>query len=279
MGSTDGTGSDRALRSPTQQPRSAWVRLACWTVTAAAGAVLASWWCIADLLDASFVSPINSLGPLGQFVPYNLRTALLTAPATSQRIVCLAVVGGLNCAALAAAQCMIRRRRTMLPQVLLVSLLLGHLYGAAAGTMGVSIDQLFWIFRRDLYGSAEGLRNWQMHRGIAVHSVSWMLIGVSAAVSIGFAWESTATMRRVAAGTIVGAALAAVLYPLMGAVLFPLEQTDNSIPTGAWNQFLWVALPILLMSAGITRTLARTAPILDVDDGKSDAPRNLRPVG
>ncbi len=228
------------------------------SLSAAAGVTIgASWWCIADLLNALFPS-LHLPAPVARFLNHPVAFRLLGSPEALQRAICLAVVGGIGCTAFGAAGAVAARRRASLMQVVLVSLLLGHLYGIAAGVIGIAIDYLIWTLHIALNEQLDAVALWHMHRGMLVHAVSWTVLGVGIGISTGFAWGSRAMIRRGLGGAVTGAVVAAVLYPLIGGALFPLEQTDTSIPTGGWNQLLWVALPIVLIAAGLTRNLSNS---------------------
>jgi len=81
-----------------------------------------------------------------------------------------------------------------------------------------------------------------MLKTILAHLAVWILGGLGSGIAVGFAMRKTSGVARPACAGALGGAVAALVYSPLGAIAFPLDETDRIVPTGGGNAFLWAAV-------------------------------------
>jgi hypothetical protein len=208
-------------------------------------------------------------GVLGGFVilnwgaPFRIPDELADLPATAapekleakdratRRVVALnssvsvATLAGLVALALAAFA---SRRQANVVAGVAVGAVVGGMCGALGGGAGqLLLDQL-----RPIPVDSLPL----MVKTILAHLAVWILGGLGSGIAIGFAMRTTTGVSRPACAGALGGAVAALVYSPLGAIAFPLDETDRIVPTGGGNAFLWAAVTggvIATVIAGLSR--------------------------
>ncbi len=194
-------------------------------------------------------------GVVGVFVlsnwgsPFNIPKELADLPATAaqeklelkdratRRVVCLnssvsvALLAGIVAAALAA--CTSRRHAHVVAGVAV-----GAVVGGMCGAFGGAAGQLLLDRLRPVPVDSLPL----MARAILPHLAVWILGGLGSGLAVGFSVRKATGVARPAFAGVLGGAVAALVYSPLGAIAFPLNETDRIVPTGIGNTLLWAAV-------------------------------------
>ena len=130
----------------------------------------------------------------------------------------------------------------------LSGLLLGGALGAA-GSFGV-----FTTFHALIdANSQEIIPSLLAHSGVAA------LMGAAGGLAFGMGSGGRGTAIRAAIGGLVGAALGASLYEIVGAILFPVAKTGDPLAASGAARFLWHGLVDLFVGLGAA-AVANSSP-------------------
>ncbi len=128
-------------------------------------------------------------------------------------------------------------------------MLLGGMFGAAAGPSAVRVER--WLDSR-LASDESHLPDYQL---ILLHAAIWLVIG--AGVGIGVGLGAPAKRVREAARSMLLCAIAGMmggtLYLVLAGVVVPLADTTVLVPTGPPERLLWLALPSTIMGLVLGR--------------------------
>jgi hypothetical protein len=128
-------------------------------------------------------------------------------------------------------------------------MLLGGLFGAAAGPLAVTVE------RRLDSRLAPNQAHVPDHQLILLHAATWLVVG--AGVGIGVGLGAPARRVRHAAMSMLLCAIAGTmggtLYLFLAGIVCPLADTTVLIPTGASERLLWLALPSSIMGLVLGR--------------------------
>lgn len=166
----------------------------------------------------------------------------------------------------------------------MIAVPLGAAFGLAGGFLGRS-----WLLALAgplagalLAGVAAGVAGWlgvlvysllktrvaldATYAAMAAYVVIWAVIAVPAALLtwLGLRRDGVSLGRLIGAG-LVGALAAALLYPVVAAIAFPMSNTELLVPEDSWNLLIWAELAAGLIAAALVPTLrtpreARPAP-------------------
>lgn len=231
-----------------------------WVAAAGIAGCLSSWWCISKLLNTTFASAGSYPGAMGRIFSWPGVIETIGSGDDLKRAICVSVCGGLCSLLFGCGACMAARRREFLPLAMLSGVVLGHLYGFAAGRAGTMFSRFCdacWPVAAD--GHPVDVGQWLIRWSIVIHGATWAIVAISVGICSGYGWGSARAMRRACGGAITGSIAGTLLYILAGALLFPLDQTDWAIPTGHGNQALWIGMPVCGMAAGLIRNGKRLA--------------------
>lgn len=131
----------------------------------------------------------------------------------------------------------------------LVGGILGLLLGAVGGAAAYLINESLVVVPLD-----------GLFKAILIHLPNWLLLAVAIAVA-----ATLLGQRRVPAGqlflsAIVAGFLAALLYPLLGLLLFPAAASDRPIPFEMGLRVLCFALGGAVLGVGAARWLRTSSP-------------------
>ncbi len=131
---------------------------------------------------------------------------------------------------------------------LLAGLMLGALFAAAGAYLEAGFLIKIEKFGLDpMYGTMLG------------HAVAWTVIAVGLALSSTLSVSGWSSKLGAAGRAAVGALLAAVCYPPIAAILFPLDRSDLPIPEGNLNKLLFLGTAAVLTSTLLGYVPNRTA--------------------
>lgn len=86
---------------------------------------------------------------------------------------------------------------------------------------------------------------------LIVQAGEWLAVGIGITVAVSFISRHWRAVARILAAAAIATVIAVCLYHLVAAVLFPMEQSDQPVPSGAWNRLVWIELVAGLMSLAI----------------------------
>ena len=118
------------------------------------------------------------------------------------------------------------------------SVAVGAVVGGLCGALGGAAGQLLLDQLRPIPVDSLPL----MVKTILAHLAVWTLSGLGSGIAVGLAMRKTSGIARPALGGALGGAVAALVYSPLGAITFPLDETDRIVPTGGGNAFLWAAV-------------------------------------
>lgn len=90
----------------------------------------------------------------------------------------------------------------------------------------------------------------------ASHAVIWTLLALAVALAV---WPGArrdgAGLARVAAAAVVGALIAAALYPVVAGLAFTMSNSDLIVPAGRWNRLAWIELAAFAITVAVVRAM------------------------
>ena len=95
---------------------------------------------------------------------------------------------------------------------------------------------------------------------LLAHSGVAALVGAAAGLAFGMGSRGRGMALRAAIGGLVGAALGACLYEILGAILFPVAKTGDPLAASGSARFLWHVLVDLLAGLGAA-AVANSSPV------------------
>ena len=97
---------------------------------------------------------------------------------------------------------------------------------------------------------------------MAAHAVGWSLLAIVIAVTVWLATRgSGVSVLRLASAAVAGAIVATLLYPVITAVAFPMNNSDLVIPSGHWNRLVWIECNSLLIALGVLLGMTPREPL------------------
>lgn len=144
---------------------------------------------------------------------------------------------------------MFRRSRSSILAGLTGGVVLGGLFGAAAGLLAVYIDRLLQT------NVPEGQLTVPEHMLFVLHAATWTLVGLGIGLGTGLGAATNRWRTAAASMLVAGAAglLGGVLYPILAGVALPLADTSKAVPEEIWNRLLWLGLPSVLIGLALGR--------------------------
>jgi hypothetical protein len=128
-------------------------------------------------------------------------------------------------------------------------MLLGGLFGAAAGPSAIRVER--WL-NSQLASHESHLPDYQL---IVLQAATWLVIG--AGVGIGVGLGAPAKRFREAARSMllcaIAGAVGSTLYLTLAGILLPLADTTILMPNGAAEWLLWLVLPAAFMGLALGR--------------------------
>lgn len=101
-----------------------------------------------------------------------------------------------------------------------------------------------------------------VNRGYAAagsHAATWAFVALAVALA---AWpgvrKSGMSLAATAGSAVVGALIAAALYPVIAGLAFAMSNSDLIIPAGRWNRLAWIEVAAFAITAVIIYGLMRT---------------------
>jgi hypothetical protein len=139
------------------------------------------------------------------------------------------------------------------------AMLTAGLLGLALGVTAAALASLALLPAYNAYkarNADEALRD--LLTPLLVHGAIWSSIGAAAGLAYGFGLGARSRWLVIAQTAIAGAALATVLYELVGALAFPAAETARFVST-TWQTRLFARLSVALLAAA-GAALAAPAP-------------------
>jgi hypothetical protein len=93
-----------------------------------------------------------------------------------------------------------------------------------------------------------------IQKAMAIHAPGWFGLALGAALTIGLATGQVRKGVQCIVPAIVGALIAAVVYPMFAAVLFPDSQVQALVPDVVGSRILWTSLTAALIGLAVGRT-------------------------
>ncbi|MBA3314863.1 MAG: hypothetical protein M3552_07435 [Planctomycetota bacterium] len=253
---TDSPAKDAVAESVFVRP----VRCRWFLVLAGLAGAALGWWVLETRVE-SFPVPeeLEALSakrratmPMSQ--EENDRHAELSAQLDRKNAAAAWVVIGVPVAALVGATAgVLIRSWAMSLAGLFVGAILGGALGGAAGWTAALVYQTLMI-RVALEAS---------YSAMAAHAVGWSLLAIAIALTV---WLVTrrpgVSLLRVAGTAVASGLVAALLFPIIAAVAFPMSNSDLVIPSGHWNRLVWVEFAAAIISLGIVRSISRPKPLV-----------------
>ena len=176
-----------------------------------------------------WVEKANEVPIVSEFsVAGSSQFALRAASITTRSTIAYGLLGGALAGALGLIGGLARRS----PRRALAGAGAGLVLGAAAGAAAARV--LVPIFLRNEDTQAEDLL-----LPLLTHGGAWSLVGAVAGLCLGLGFEGPGSRAlRPVLGGLAGAILATILYEVIGAVAFPLDQTGQPISASAGSRLL-----------------------------------------
>lgn len=127
---------------------------------------------------------------------------------------------------------------------------------ALGGVLGAAVS--YGVF--GLVARLVGPGNQEMLPALLGHAAAWSAVGASGGIAFGLGLGGRTSAARAAFGGLAGATLAAVIYEVVGAMLFPIDKTADPISATATARLFAHALGDLLPTLGIAAAIATASP-------------------
>jgi hypothetical protein len=131
--------------------------------------------------------------------------------------------------------------------------LLGAGLGAAYGAVVPRFVQPAYARYRQVQGG-------DLAASLVMHGVLWAGIGAAGGLALGLGLGGRSRTWRAALGGLIGALGGALLYDLLGAVVFPLEETGLPTSSSARTRLLARIMVAVLAAAGAAQAASNTRP-------------------
>ena len=204
-------------------------------------------WAGGEWVEKANQVPIVSEHTVGGSIQFAQRAAAIATRST--------LAYGLLGAALAGALGMTGGLARRSPRRALAGAGAGLVLGAVAGATAARV--FVPLFLRNENTQAEDLL-----LSLLTHGGIWSLVGAAAGLSLGFGFHGAGPRALLSGlGGLAGAVLATILYEVIGAMAFPLEQTGQPISAGAGSRLfarLVVSVAVAAVAARALRKPGRT---------------------
>jgi hypothetical protein len=134
------------------------------------------------------------------------------------------------------------------PAAALRSLLVGGVLGLLCGAAGGAAA--FLIYEALVFVSLDGL-----FKAMLIHLPNWLLLAGGIAVTAALLRQQRAGVRKLFVSAVVAGLAAALLYPILGLVLFPAASSDRPIPSELGLRLLCFALGGAVLGVAASRWL------------------------
>jgi hypothetical protein len=225
-------------------------KLVVWALGAGLVAGVASW-LIGELVRETFKPPLQTQVMMGQVIK---KAKFEDQSAADFRNATLAftILGGLMGAALGMAGGLAGKSPAAGPIAAAVGVLVGSLFAA-----GASLGFLPLYFRA-LDVSQEALSH-DLVLPLVVHAGIWAACGLAGGVAFGFGLRAGAThIAKCGIGGLIGAALGAAIYELIGAMVFPAAVTTRPLSL-SWSTRLMARLLVAILAAVMAAVFVSSA--------------------
>jgi hypothetical protein len=132
---------------------------------------------------------------------------------------------------------------------LLVGGILGLLCGAAGGAAAFLINEAFVVVPLD-----------GLFKAMLIHLPNWLLLAAAIAAAAALLRQGRVPVQQLFLSAIVAGFLAALLYPLLGLLLFPAASSDRPVPFEMGLRLLCFAIGGAVLGVGAARWLRPSSP-------------------
>lgn len=156
--------------------------------------------------------------------------------------------------ALALAGCASRRHSNVV-----VGVAVGAIVGGLCGAIGGAAGELLLGQLRPVPVTSLPL----MAKTILTHLAVWIVGGLGSGIAVGLALRKAIGVAQPALAGALGGAVVALVYSPLGAIAFPLNETDRIVPTGTGNAVLWSTLTGGVIATVVVGLSGRPSAMVD----------------
>jgi hypothetical protein len=219
-------------------------------------------WLTGEAIHARYAPPmlVNISAPSGGFLPGPEIRRLTAAHSAAQTLEATLTFGSLG-AVLGLALGLAGGSARGSAQAALRAAIVGTIVGGAAGAaMNQALMPIFLRLAKPNSGD--------LTLAILIQSGIWSVVGAVGGVAFGLGLGDRSRVVRAIIGGLLGAIAGAVVYEMVGAILFPLDKTSDPI-SATWGTRLFARLAVTtLASAGVAMGA--------LDQGKGASPYFVR---
>jgi hypothetical protein len=99
-----------------------------------------------------------------------------------------------------------------------------------------------------------------LYVAVLTHAAAWAVIALPLGLLAWLGLRGRVSLVETVAMAVVGAALGALVYPVVAALAFQMSNSELAVPSGHWNRLVWIETAAVLISAmtaaGLTRRRA-----------------------
>jgi len=175
---------------------------------------------------------------------------------TRRETLFLALLGAMVATLMGVFASIATRRPILVVLTVLAGPCVGFSSGAAAAIAATRVGRASELIEAAVT-RADPVPRAELQRAILIQGLNWSLIAAGAGLTVSIALHERVGFRPPVKGALSGGMIAGVLYPVLGACLFPMESTLLLIPLGPGIRSIWILVPVLVVALGICRSVAR----------------------